>query len=350
MSTLIHRAAIVACCVISTVAGFGRFGGAREGTPTPTAPACVRPNVGPSIVHAVRGVVSPMAEQQRLYGRVDVVVSLDADSRIVGARILRTPAGVLNQSAIEAARASSFQTAIVNCRPIASDVIYSVDFPEKITYATAASGARTISIFADATVTRAPDVAHVEARIFTNDDLATGATAKNDAILETLKERLRALGIADEKISATWSLRPPTAPAGTPPPVRQGYLYPADRRIDVTVDAVSNAGNVAAAMSSVRVVDVLGIRYALNDRASAYRAARDIALKDAEASANRALTPQRLNLGKLLRDELAQTDDGAPRTEFVVFSRGLRGTEAPARTIPTMQIRAAGTVTYEIKT
>jgi|GEM_PF-1616310 len=345
------RAAIVVCTVIFALAGFGRFGAAEESTPKPTLTpaACVRPNVPASVVHAVRGIVSPMAEQQDLYGRVDVVVSLDAASRIVGARILRSPFGVLKPAAIEAAQASSFQTAIVDCRPIASDVMYTVDFPEKITYATAASGARTISIFADATVTRAPDVAYVEARIATNDNLPTGATAKNDAVLEALKAKLRTLGIAGGKIRATWSLRPPTAPAGTPPPVREGYLYPAQRRIDVTVDAVPNAGNVAAAMSSVRGVDVPGIRYALNDRASAYREARDIALKDAEASANRNLTPQHLSLGPLLRVDLAQTYDGTPPTEFVPFYTGSNHTPSPALTIPAMQVRAAGTVTYAIK-
>lgn len=347
------RAPIIVCAVVGALAGFGRLGGAQESAPkpTPTPAMCARPNLPASVVHAVRGVVSPMAEQQGLYGRVDVVVSLDAASRIVGTRVLRSPAGILNQAAITAAQASLFQTEIRNCRTIASDLIYSVDFLEKITYATTPSGARTISVLADATVARAADVAHVEARITTIDDSAARAQAKNDAIFEALKAKLRTLGIFERAIHATRSVHGIPSPVSyeTPPPrPGEGYGFEAIREIDVTIDPATSAGGVAVAASAIRTVDVHGIRYALADYASAYREARDIALKDAEVSAQRNVTPRLLQLGAVLRIDTPPSDHGGPPSEFVRMHRWLNP-EPPPTTVPMLEVRATVTVTYAIK-
>ncbi|MEA2787029.1 MAG: hypothetical protein QOF71_3133 [Candidatus Eremiobacteraeota bacterium] len=293
-----------------------------------------------------------MAEQQGLYGRVDVVVSLDAASRIVGTRVLRSPAGILNQAAITAAQASLFQTEIRNCRTIASDLIYSVDFPEKITYATTPSGARTISVLADATVTRAADVAHVEARIATIDDSAARAQAKNDAIFEALKAKLRALGIFEPPIRATRSVHGIPSPVSyeTPPPrPGEGNGFEAIRDIDVTIDTATSAGEAAVAASSIRSVDVQGIRYTLADYASAYREARDIALKDAELSAQRNVTPRLLQLGAVLRIDAPRTEPGGPPSQFRQFHRWLSPEPPPTAAVPMFEVRATVTVTYAIK-
>jgi uncharacterized protein YggE len=348
------RAAIVVCAVIGSVGGFGRIGGTQESTPkpTPTPALCARPNLPASVVHAVRGVVSPMAEQQDLYGRVDVIVSLDATSRIVGTRVLRSPAGLLNQAAITAAQASLFQTEIRGCRTIASDLIYSVDFPKKITYATTPSGARTISVFADGTVTRAADVAHVEARIATIDDSAARALAQNDAVFEALKAKLRTLGILERAVRATRSVRGIPSPVSykTPPPrPGEGYGFEAIREIDVTIETATSAVNVAVAASSLRFVVVHEIRYGLTDYASAYREARDIALKDAELSAQRSVTPRLLQLGALLRIDSPRNDRGTPPSAFVRLEPWFSPAAPPPPAVPMLEVRATATVTYAIK-
>ena len=69
-----------------------------------------------------------MAQQQGIAGTVQVIVSLDAASHIVGTRIQSSPSVVLNQAALTAARQSKFQTEIRDCKPIAADYIFSVDF------------------------------------------------------------------------------------------------------------------------------------------------------------------------------------------------------------------------------
>ena len=70
----------------------------------------------------------PMAQQQGIQGTVQVVVSLNADSKVVGTRIQTSPSAILNSAALSAARQSTFQTEIRDCKPIAADYIFSVDF------------------------------------------------------------------------------------------------------------------------------------------------------------------------------------------------------------------------------
>jgi len=61
--------------------------------------ACARPNVAATVVHAVRGVVSPMAEQQDIFGSVDVVVVYAAVNKVecdsaglpIGAQLIARP-------------------------------------------------------------------------------------------------------------------------------------------------------------------------------------------------------------------------------------------------------------------
>jgi TonB family protein len=96
--------------------------------PTPTPQSCARPNVAATTIHPVEPDTPPMAQQQGIQGTVQVIVSLNADSRVVGTRIQTSPSAILNSAALSAARQSTFQTEIRDCKPIAADYIFSVDF------------------------------------------------------------------------------------------------------------------------------------------------------------------------------------------------------------------------------
>ncbi len=96
--------------------------------PTPTPQACSRPNVAATTLHPVEPDTPPMAQQQGISGVVQVVVSLSADSRVTGTRVQTSPSAILNQAALTAARQSTFQTEIRDCKPIAADYIFSVEF------------------------------------------------------------------------------------------------------------------------------------------------------------------------------------------------------------------------------
>ena len=96
--------------------------------PTPTPLSCARPNVAATTLRTVAPDTPPIAQQQGISGVVQVVVSLDAQSRVVGTRIQTSPSAVLNQAALAAARGSQFRTEVRDCEPVAADYIFSVDF------------------------------------------------------------------------------------------------------------------------------------------------------------------------------------------------------------------------------
>ncbi|MBV8367449.1 MAG: energy transducer TonB [Candidatus Eremiobacteraeota bacterium] len=96
--------------------------------PTPTPLSCARPNVPAATLRALEPETPPMAVQQGISGTVNVVVSLDAQSRIVATRIQSSPSALLNQPALAAARGSQFRTEVKNCEPVAADYLFSVEF------------------------------------------------------------------------------------------------------------------------------------------------------------------------------------------------------------------------------
>ncbi len=96
--------------------------------PTPTPLSCARPNVPATTLHAAEPETPAMAVQQGISGTVGVVVTLDAQSRIVATRIQSSPSALLNQPALAAARGSQFRTEVKNCEPVAADYLFSVEF------------------------------------------------------------------------------------------------------------------------------------------------------------------------------------------------------------------------------
>ena len=96
--------------------------------PTPTPLSCARREVPAATLHAAEPDTPAVAAQQGISGTVEVIVSLDAQSRVVATRIQSSPSTVLNPAAITAARGSRFRTEIKDCAPVAADYIFSVDF------------------------------------------------------------------------------------------------------------------------------------------------------------------------------------------------------------------------------
>ena len=280
-----------------------------------------------------------MAEQQGIQGTVQVVISLDEYSRVVGARIQTSPSALLNPAALAAARASTFQAEIRDCRPIAGDYIYSVEFENKATFSTTASGERTVSVIGEGTVAHAADLAYVQANITTRGEVdAATAAAKNDAAFAALKAKLAALGIS-----------PPVARDMVSIPAADGYGTL--RYVEIIVDKIANVDRAVAAASSVTpVVVVTAIRFALRDSARAQREALNLALKDAETSARTAVAAQQARV--VVRQVIVPPNNRARPPSVVVPFRlvpVIGGFTQPPVRIPEVETRATATVTYTIK-
>jgi len=96
--------------------------------PTPTPLSCARPNVPATTLRAAEPETPPLAQAQAVSGTVGVVVSLDAQSRIVATRVQNSPSALLDAAALAAARGSVFRTEVRNCEPVAADYLFSVEF------------------------------------------------------------------------------------------------------------------------------------------------------------------------------------------------------------------------------
>jgi protein TonB len=96
--------------------------------PTRTPQSCAHPSVPASTIHAVEPDTPSLAQQQGIQGTVQVVVSLNESSRVTATRVQSSPSAILNNAAVSAARQSTFQTEIRDCKPIAADYIFSVEF------------------------------------------------------------------------------------------------------------------------------------------------------------------------------------------------------------------------------
>lgn len=99
-------------------------------TPTPTPkPVCANPNADATTTQAVEPDYPDIARQQGAVGTVQVKVSLDATGHVLGADINKSSGNAsLDQSALKAARASSFTPEVVNCVKTAGSYIFRADF------------------------------------------------------------------------------------------------------------------------------------------------------------------------------------------------------------------------------
>ena len=93
-----------------------------KGETPPPVGACVAENF-PAYTIAIATPPAPAHMDTRGGGRVVVVVSLDAESHIVGTRIQQTPAPALDDYVTQTVRLSRFQTEIRDCKPIATDYV-----------------------------------------------------------------------------------------------------------------------------------------------------------------------------------------------------------------------------------
>ena len=348
------RVAILLCAALGALAGTGGVAPAQP-MPTPTPAPCARPNVMATVLHAAPVATPPMAAQQGIEGNVEVIVSLDAESHVVGTRIRTSPSAILNAAAIAATRESTFQTEIRQCRPIAADYIYVVEFELGARFTTTSTGERIVTVTGHGTVQRAPDSARIIATVVTHDDTAAGATMKNDAVFAALKAKLAPLGIGDGDITGTSSVRP-LPPPGAAVSQRMlaemaGAAFTSMRPVEITVGTVANAVPVAAAAAPLASVTVRGIRYELTDRTAAYREAMSLALQDCESGAQDAVNMHRLRLGPLKQVVVPPpTNTSRYPAVFVAlqFAAVIGDFTGPKATVPEIPVRATATATYAV--
>jgi TonB family protein len=80
------------------------------------------------VLHAVFPEEPRSAQEQGISGDVAVMITLDETSKIVSATIQKSPSSLLNQAALNAALESTFQTRVVDCKPVGGTFTYVLSF------------------------------------------------------------------------------------------------------------------------------------------------------------------------------------------------------------------------------
>ena len=329
MGKNVRRAATLLCAVAGTYTGPVQAGAAQEITPkpSPTPPMCARPNIAPATLLPATAVTPTMAEQQGIVGSVQVIVSLDFDSNVVGTRIASSPSVILNRAALAAARATLFQTEIRDCRPLAGDYLYAVDFTDKVTFFSTKAGEKLVEVIGEGFARRRADVAFV-------------LTSANDAAFNALKAKLAPLGIGEADFLVQSYVQPRSSPA---PGATSTHA------IEITVRNVTSVKNVVSAAASLPAVEVGGIRFALREYSAAYNDAIAAALKDAEQIASDAVTRQHSHLGQLKHTEASPNPSRAPIALVPLRRTSVAGdVKVPDDLIPDLEVRATVTLRYAV--
>jgi hypothetical protein len=97
----------------------------------PTDPVSKKVDVCQSdakVINAVQGEEPKQAIDAGITGDVSLLISLDAASKITAVVVQRSPSVLLSQAAVDAVKASTFQTKVVNCKPVSGDFVYAVGF------------------------------------------------------------------------------------------------------------------------------------------------------------------------------------------------------------------------------
>ncbi|HTD33229.1 MAG TPA: SIMPL domain-containing protein [Candidatus Elarobacter sp.] len=329
--------------------------------PTATPVACAQPNVNPRVVHAVEPETPALAQQQNIGGTVQVIVSLDTNSSVTAVRILRSPSAILNAAALAAARQTTFQTQIRDCRPIAADYIYTVDF-EVPPGPTTINGRPAIVITAVATASPAPDNAIVTVAVRGTPASEVSRAQPPAEAIAALHARLAAAGVLASQITETSStstgfgslLVPGATMAPLPPPylalpsappspaVRPTPSYTISTNVRITVNAMRELPAVLAAVRATPGWYGGSVQYLLRDREPAYREALDRAVHDARGRAEVAARAAGMRVSTLARLEV----DSADSVTAPPFPQSFASIGTAPLTPPAVPVRARVTATY----
>lgn len=329
-------------------------------TPRPSAsdaPArCARPNVPASILRMVTPDMPAIAQQQGISGHVDVQVSLDADSHVTSAQIRSSPSAVLNSAALAAARASTYQTEIRDCRPIAGYYVVSVDFAELPRVTNVAAGKPGVYVSAVGLVTAPADTIYITTFVRGPAVASQRDAEAPDAAISTLRAKLAALGIRSEDITETAQILRVPGPPGPVPVARPTPLataapmppppaaFASFHTIRITIGASRDLSPIVTAIRETPGTSGEALHYALRERETAFQEAIARAVRDARTRAQAAAAAAGVRLGTL--EQLTVDPDVAdpPPTASAFGPMTVVDTERR----PPITVRARVTVTYLI--
>jgi uncharacterized protein YggE len=203
----------------------------------------------------------------------------------------------------------------------------------------------TIITSGEAVVRRAPDVAFLTVAVETRAKAPRDAQSQNADLMTAIVKRLADNGIAKEALR-TSGLR-----------VEQEFDFANGRRtprgfvarngVEVRIEDVPKAGEMADAVVQAGATSIDGIRFDLKDRAGAERDALRLAVADARARADAAAVGAGRSVGFVLNIEESRESGGVAPKTFMV-ARAAESASTPVEP-GFIEVRARVTLTVSMR-
>ncbi len=200
-----------------------------------------------------------------------------------------------------------------------------------------------------ATVKRAPDRAWVTIANESRAKTPREAQKLNTDAMNTVMQKLKAAGFSGDAIrTSSYALHPEFDFRDGRQTLR-GYV--ARNSIEVRVDDIARAGEVAEIAVSAGATNVGGIRFDLKDRAAAERDALARAVADARARAEAAAAGAGMKLEKIVRiqEQRAFEEPPQPLMRTMMAEQVAVDAAAPPIAPGELEIRASVTLTASIR-
>jgi uncharacterized protein YggE len=201
----------------------------------------------------------------------------------------------------------------------------------------------------EAIIRRAPDRAYVIAAVETRAKTPKDAQQLNATAMTAVQQRLTAAGIGRDAIRTLgYSIQPQYDFANGRRTLRD---YLARNSVEVRLDDVTRAGEIADTAVQAGATNISDIRFDLKDRAGAEREALRLAVADARARADAAAMGAGRVVDRVLRIE--DSRDSEPPRPYLTMraTAAVAADQAPSTPIDAgdLEIRAHVTLTVAIK-
>lgn len=175
------------------------------------------------------------------------------------------------------------------------------------------SNPRTVSVSGSGTASAAPDVAYVQLGVEVINPDATQAVQDSTDRMTAVMDALKELGIADKNIQTVQyniSVEQQRDQQGQP----TGEIrYHVNNRIRVTVDDISQVGDLLQKTLAAGANTVDSINFSIKDPEALQQQARDAAIADAKAKAEQLATGFDAQLGPVY--QINESGGGVPRPQ-----------------------------------
>jgi uncharacterized protein YggE len=193
--------------------------------------------------------------------------------------------------------------------------------------ASASSAAPTIVTSGDAVVRRVPDVVYLTLAVESRAKSPRDAQRANADGMSAVQGQIAALGIPKDALRTLGLWLQQEFDNANGRRVLRGFV--ARNTLEVRIDEVARAGEIADAVVQGGATSLDGIRFDLKDRTSAEREALRLAVADARGRADAAAAGAGRSVDRILKIEDTRSDSGFPRPMIA----NMRAESAPATAV-----------------